>query len=196
MGQLLLNQAYESLYGLIVRTNENYFINSADTTLISGTQTYTLPTDFKKLVGMDLASTPGASPVSLTPFNFQERNLYTQANLFTASGQQTTYKYNLQGSNFKLTPTVTGGGVITVWYIPLTPNIPTTVTEVQTWDCDNYLIAYLAYKMIAKGENDVSAIVGEVELARQEVIRSVRERDDGRPSRLIDLDTIDNAWIW
>ena len=51
-----INRGYSGLYDLLVTNanSEDYFLNSSTVTLVSGTQTYDLPTDFYKLKGVDL----------------------------------------------------------------------------------------------------------------------------------------------
>ena len=52
----MLNRSYAELYDLIVTSanSEDYFLNSSTITLVSGTQSYSLPTDFYKSRGVDL----------------------------------------------------------------------------------------------------------------------------------------------
>src|SRR4051812_11022033 len=78
-----INQSYFELYDLLIQKyGDNYFVATPYTFTTDGTsQLYDLPTDFFKLLGVDLALSASLdSYVTIRPFNFSERNRYATPN--------------------------------------------------------------------------------------------------------------------
>ena len=69
------NLGYAELYDMLVTnaTSEDYFLTSSTVSLVSGTQLYSLPSDFYKLRGVDLNS--GSDTFPLKRYNFPQRNV-------------------------------------------------------------------------------------------------------------------------
>lgn len=128
----------ESLYGLydllVTAYGADYYVTSASSTT-DGTDTLALPTDFYKLLGVDLLADGSGRYVSLQPFNFQERN---RASVDLAGPLYTKIRYRLRAGKLWLTPTPTSGQTVRVWYVPkLTPLVDPvfiTVASVQADD--------------------------------------------------------------
>jgi hypothetical protein len=107
-----INRGYAELYDLLVTnaTSEDYFLNSSTVTLVSGTQTYDLPADFYKLRGVDLNM--GSDSFPLRRYNFPQRDVGSRYSV------PYRYRYHVQGSSLRLTPSPSTNDTLTVWYIP------------------------------------------------------------------------------
>src|SRR3954469_9774632 len=72
-----VNEALSELYDFVISVNPHYYVKSFPFTLASvntlDLTTVTNPT-FYKLRGVDYFLGTGAQPMSVRPFNFQERN--------------------------------------------------------------------------------------------------------------------------
>lgn len=187
-----LKLGYQNFYDLVVQSNNTYYLSSFDITLVSGQQDYPLPADFYKLLGMDLMATVGA-PVTLRPFQWNERNRYKYAGLTTMAGP--VYRYNLLGSNVRFTP-IPGTGSIKVYYTPLAV-LPTADTDnMDTMGFDEFLILSVALKMLAKEESDTQLVAAELAAQRERVQTMLADQDASFPKTVIDIDTInDNLYL-
>ena len=108
----MLNRSYAELYDLIVTSanSEDYFLKTGTITLVSGTQSYNLPSDFYKSRGIDLNS--GSNTIPLRRYNFSERN--TGALYSVASDM----RYHIQANKIYFNPKPSGSDTVTVYYIP------------------------------------------------------------------------------
>lgn len=187
-----LKLGYQNFYDLVVQSNNTYYLSQFDVTLVSGQQDYPLPTDFYKLLGMDLMATVGA-PVTLRPFQWNERNRYKYAGLTTMAGP--VYRYNLLGSNVRFTP-IPGTGSIKVYYTPLAV-LPTLLTSnLDTMGFDEFMILSVALKMLAKEESDTQLVAAELAAQRERVQTMLADQDASFPKTVIDIDTInDNLYL-
>lgn len=187
-----LKLGYQNFYDLVVQSNNTYYLSSFDITLVSGQQDYPLPADFYKLLGMDLMATVGA-PVTLRPFQWNERNRYKYAGLTTMAGP--VYRYNLLGSNVRFTP-IPGTGSIKVYYTPLAV-LPTADTDnMDTMGFDEFMILSVALKMLAKEESDTQLVAAELAAQRERVQSMLADQDASFPKAVIDIDTInDNLYL-
>lgn len=187
-----LKLGYQNFYDLVVQSNNTYYVNSVDINLISGQQDYALPADFYKLLGMDLLATVGA-PVTLRPFQWNERNRYKYAGLTTMAGP--VYRYNLLGSKVRFTP-IPGTGLIKVYYTPLAV-LPTLLTSnLDTMGFDEFMILSVALKMLAKEESDTTLLTAELAAQRERVQAMLADQDSSFPKTVIDIDSInDNLYL-
>ena len=108
----MLNRSYAELYDLIVTSanSEDYFLNSSTITLVSGTQSYSLPTDFYKSRGVDLNI--GSNKIPLRRYNFSERNI---GGLYSSAADM---RYHIQGDKIIINPAPSTSNTITMFYIP------------------------------------------------------------------------------
>jgi len=187
-----LKLGYQNFYDLVVQSNNTYYISQFDVTLVSGQQDYPLPADFYKLLGMDLMATVGA-PVTLRPFQWNERNRYKYAGLTTMAGP--VYRYNLLGSNVRFTP-IPGSGSVRVYYTPLAA-LPTADTDnIDTMGFDEFMILSVALKMLAKEESDTQLVAAELAAQRERVQTMLADQDASFPKAVIDIDMInDNLYL-
>jgi hypothetical protein len=120
-GRYINGSLYE-LYDLLVAAyGSDYYATSYSFTTTGSADTYALPSDFYKLLGVDLqvATAPNGN-VSLRPFNFAERNRSGYPNMQPIAGGQwwSNLRYRLNANTLWLTPRAMGGQTILLWYVP------------------------------------------------------------------------------
>jgi hypothetical protein len=187
-----LSLGYQNFYDLVTQSNNIYYVSQFDITLIPNQQDYPLPDTFYKLLGMDLINAIGA-PVTLRPFQWNERNRYKYAGLTTMAGP--VYRYNLLGSSVRFTP-MPGSGVVKVYFTPRAV-LPTLLTsDIDTMGFDEYLILSVALKMLAKEESDTTLIQGELQRQTERVQTMLADQDSSFPKVVVDVDTLnDNLYL-
>ena len=107
-----LNNSWGELYNLIIDNfNEDYYTTTNTFTLTSGTDSYSLPSDFYKLRGVDLVVTTTES-VPLRRYNWAERT----RNSVTVRARD--YRYRVQKGSIVFTPVPSTNDSIKSFYIP------------------------------------------------------------------------------
>jgi hypothetical protein len=181
-----INASLCELYDLIISTyGEDYYVTTATTALTSSTDTYALPSDFYKCVGVDLVIANNTA-ITLERFNFVERNQYR----YTIGGffNQITSKYKIIGNNIKFLPFPAGGVSVKIWYIP----VPTLlVGDSDTFDgvsgWEEYIITDAAIKMMQKEESDVSVLAAQKMALVKRIQDMAPNRDAGSAPRIGDV---------
>ena len=183
-----INDSIAELYDLLVsRFGNDYYFSEDTITLVSGQIEYDLPSDFYKMVGVDLQLSASGERLTMKPFMFVERNRDQEFDPYR--------RYRIVGNTFRLmesSTNVTSGGIITLYYIPA----PTILTDdADTFDgisgWEEYVIIDAAIKMRVKEETDTK----DLELAKQRMIQRINDsadnRDVGQSERVTDVRTID-----
>lgn len=195
-----INESYATLYDLLVSRFEDYFIQDPlEFTISSGSYTYSLPSTFYKLVGVDRKSN-GTDYYSIRPFSFEERNRNT--NTTRLRGWNTDVKYRILGSDLRFTPEGSAPGTYRLWYIPSytalssdSDVIDTTITR-NNWE--EYIVIDAAMKCLVKEESDTNDL--KIELARIEkrIEEMAQNRDIGNTDRITDVHAmgVDDPYIY
>lgn len=185
-----INSSYQELYDLLVQKyGDNYYVATPYSFTTDGVNdTFPLPADFYKLLGVDLQLS-GNSPngyITLRPFNFAERNRYIIPNYTTPYGTS-NLRYRLLGNGLWLTPRASSGQTVRLWYVPrltLPVNDADVIDGVSGWE--EYIVVDAVIKCKLKEESDPS-----VELAlKQELVKRIESaaenRDAGSPPTVVD----------
>jgi hypothetical protein len=126
---------------------------------------FALPTDFYKLLGVDVqVSSPGMW-VALRPFNFADRNRYAVTNSAIPMAGQT----------------------LRLFYVPkFTPFVldADTMDGVNGWE--EYIVVDAAMKALAKEESDVSVLMARKQALIQRLDAETQNRDAGSPATVGD----------
>jgi hypothetical protein len=163
--------SYQELYGLITQAFGNDYFTQAPSTGFTITtdgvnQFFALPTDFFKLLGVDLRISSPGNYVALKPFPFAERN-----------------QQSLVNSQIPM-----AGQVLRVFYVPL-PTVPTidasVVDGVNGWE--EYIVIDAAIKALAKEESDVSVFMARKGAIIERLNSEVENRDAGSPATVADV---------
>lgn len=163
--------SYKELYGLITtHFGNDYFVqtpsNGYTFTTDGISQYYALPSDFFKLLGVDLKVQGQNTYATLKPFTFGERN-----------------KFGLVNSSIPM-----AGQTVRLFYIPrisciCDPNA--TIDGVNGWE--EYIVIDAAIKALSKGEQDVSVLMMRKQAMLARLQGEIENRDAGSPARVSDV---------
>lgn len=193
-----INQSYFELYDLLITVYEDYYVQTPYEFQTDGNQRYNLPSDFYKLLGVDLAL--AASPsnpawVTLKKFDFISRNRYVYPQLTSTYLGVFNLRYRLVGGQIMFIPTPSSGQYIRLWYIPTLTTLAAlsdTVQGVSGWT--EYIICDAAIKCAQKEESDVSVL----ELQKAGLVKRIEEsamnRDAGQPDTISDVRSFSERW--
>ncbi len=153
---------------------------------------YDLPTDFFKLLGVDLQlSASGASNasgwVTLRRFNFSDRNKYSAPSIQTVFGR-TNMQYRLAGGKLWLTPLPAAGQPLRLWYAPrFTPlSGPTDSFDgINGWE--EWVVNDVAMKACVKEETSISDLQRLQAVQEDRLASIVENRDAGSPATTVDV---------
>ena len=192
-----INQSYFELYDLLVQKyGDNYFVASPYSFTTDGTNDeYNLPSDFYKLLGVDLALSQSTdSWVTTKPFNFQERNRYAVPNFQSFYGI-TNLRYRLQGNKLKLTPIPQANQPMRIWYVPRMTTLANnndTVDGISGWT--EYIIIDAAIKCLQKEESDCTVLLAQKAAIIQRIENAAENRDAGFPKTVSDVAFSNYEW--
>lgn len=183
-----INESYQELYDLIIQAyGADYCVTLSSAFTTDGTNsTYALATDFYKLLGVDLqiVNSPNGY-VTLKPFNFADRNQFSQPN-FQAILGITNLRYRLQGSNLWLMPLPAAGQTLRYYYIPRLTLLSGDSDPIDVMGWERYIVTDGARKALEKEESDTSALVMEKQAIRAELENIIQNRDAGMPATVVD----------
>lgn len=183
-----LNSGWQKLYGLLVERFENYYVSESTLNLVNGTKEYNLPSDFFKLLGVDL--TASDYTYTLRPWSLNERN-----RIFEGIGAQPS-RYILVGSKIRFVPVPSASYTAKLYYVPM----PAFLVAGGTIDLPPYGEEYLTAKAGAdckqKEESDPSVIMAQEREAERYILEVMANRDAGLPQRMTDTSLMnDSSWL-
>lgn len=194
----MVSQSYKELWNILEQKfGDDYFVATPYTyTTGNNQQLYPLPTDFKALLGVEVALNP-ADPnswITLRAFEFIQRNLYNYPNVYTFYGI-TNLRYRLNGSNLYIVPVTQAGQTIRIWYVPR-PNqliYDTDIVDgVAGWE--EYIVADCCIKALAKEESDVSVFAAQKLALIKRVEEEAENRNIGEPQMVSDSKVRNFSW--
>lgn len=190
----LINEGVQELHQLLVQHyGENYTVSSSSTSTVAGTSTYALPSDFFKLLGVDLVMS-ATETYDLKRFNWKERNIYKGASQW---GALTLPQYSLEGSNLRVYPAPAGVYTLTMWYVPMLSLLVSgsdTVNFANGWE--RFVVLSSAIKAMKKEESDTRDLERELNILKADIIAGAESRDEGAPNQAVDQEAIDNTAYW
>lgn len=187
----MISQSYKELWNIIEQKfGDDYFVATPYTyTTGQNMQLYPLPADFKALMGVEVALNPTDpnSWITLRPFEFIQRNLWNYPNVYTFYGI-TNMRYRLNGTNIMIVPITQSGQTLRIWYIPRPNqliNDTDTVDAVAGWE--EYIVADVCIKMLAKEESDVTIFA----LQKAALLKRINEEAENR--NVADSETVSDT---
>jgi hypothetical protein len=188
--------AYELYDILIQKYGDAYFVKSPPATITTdGTnETFALPTDLYKLLGVDLQT--NGSPngwLTLRQFMMAERNRNWRPNASAVVGF-TSLRYRLHGANLWLTPLPASGQSLRIWYVPRLTEFTgdtDTLDGISGWT--EYVIVDAAIKCMVKEESDPSALMAQKAGLLKRIEEAAGNRDEGAPPTVSDVNGPDAA---
>lgn len=167
-----INASYQEAYGLYAQAyGADYFVkNPAYSFTTDGTnQLFALPSDFWKLLGVDVLAASPQQWVSLRPFAFGDRNsIAPYNNQVPAAGQS-----------------------VRVWYIPtvtaLSADADILATALTANGGEEYVVVDACIKALTKEESDCSVFLARKQALVARLEAEAQNRDAGNPARIVDV---------
>jgi hypothetical protein len=192
-----INQSAFELYDLLVTLYEDYYVKAPLLIPTDGvTSQFTLPTDFYKLIGVDLGLSSGSNAwVTVSKFDFIERNRYVYPQLTATFLGVFNLRYRLVGNTLMFIPTPSAGQFLRIWYIPrLTMLLQDTdvLDGISGWT--EYVIVDAAIKALEKEESDTSLLMAQKQMLMKRIEDSAMNRDAGQPDTISDVRSQSSRW--
>jgi hypothetical protein len=186
MANATLQHLYEKL---IEAYGADYLVQqSSDFTTDGVTDTLTLPTDFFKLLGVDIKVNAGQNAWrSVYRFNFADRNQYSIHGVVTVLGGSWT-RYRLRGTKLWLTPLPAAGQTLRFWYAPLFTPLTLDADSfdgINGWE--EWAVNDIAMKALAKEESDLSGVMALQQVQNDRLQSIIDNRDAGEPATVTDV---------
>lgn len=179
-----INRGIQKLHDIVIQKVPNqYFVSSSNYTTTSGTSLYALPSDFYRLLGVDLQV--GVEMVDLRRFDFKERN--SKKLTFNAG---MIPEYMLEGSYVRLYPAPAGAYSGVIWYIPVATVLSSgsdSVNYPNGWE--EIVVLYAAMLARIKEESDITELKQLFDEKVASVVDVAENRDSGEPAQAIDIET-------
>lgn len=188
----MCNASCTNLWDRLIETyGSDYEVADSYTLTTDGTSdSYTLPTDFYKLLGVDLQLGANSSSsdgwVTIWRFNFAERNQYTLPNIFSLWGR-TNLKYRLRGNKIWFIPLPAGGQYLRLWYAPRFTPFTATSDTIDFLGWQEWAINDMAMKALVKEESPIDGVMA-LQAVQEDRLRTIMEnRDAGAPASVVDV---------
>ncbi len=201
-----INQSMFELYDILVTSFEDYYLAAPATFVTTGqTQFYNLPDGlttfldkagnsyaappFYKLRGVDLVlNSAQNAQVTLTKFNFIDRNKYLFPNSASALYGVFNPQYRVMGDKIEFIPLPASNQYITLWYIPRLTELlqDTDITTIGFSGWLEYVIVRSAILAMTKEESDTSKLEGQLLDVRKRIEAAAQNRDAGQPDTISD----------
>ena len=172
----LVNDALYEGWDVIVNKWADYFTKATTVPVTSGTDTYTLPTDFYKLRRLWVQD--GTTYLRLYPIDL---DAYHQFVGMTSSDRR--YRYLMLERNLVITPMPQQNETLKLWYIPIQPELSSDVSTV-TFDTpiEYKLILAIAWRDILDRQDlDPSPAAAKVQEYSAKLRTAADARDAGEP---------------
>jgi hypothetical protein len=200
-----INQSYFELYDLLTTVYNDYYVAPSASFVTNGTQyLYPLPDGvtlfkdpsgaqvvarpFYKLLGVDLGiNTANNGYVTITKFNFIDRNRFVYPNTSSTIYGVFNMQYRLMGNAIEFIPAPSAGQTIRLWYVPRLVELladTDTLEGVNGWA--EYVIVDVAIKVLQKEESDVSILMAQKQALITRINGSATNRDAGLPDTISD----------
>lgn len=172
-----INSAAKELYDILIAKGLNY--NIMNTTLVVDgiNDTFYLPSDFYKLMGIDYYV--GGLLTPMTRFEFLDRNRFQE--------YETIVQYQLIGNNNILFRPLPPAQTMVLWYSPVIDtlsNMNDTIDGVHGWE--EYIIVRAAMWALQKEESDTTNLKQDLMFLKERIEEMAENRDQGLPARVTD----------
>src|SRR5574343_299109 len=182
-----INASIDELYDLLIASRgENYYVKSYSFTTTTNVDSYALPEDFLKLMGVDYV-TSTTQAITLKAFRWQEINRFIQPFYNT---RNYNLMYQVRGENLVFIPTPNGNQQIKLWYIPRAIDLSADTDSfegINGWE--EYVVIDAAIKMRVKEESPVDELLLAKQDMKARILAASSGRDSGEPARVVDTDS-------
>jgi len=206
--QTYINAGISELHDILIQTyGQDYYVSSKTFNTAAGTDTYPIHSstsgpnisNFYKLRGVD-AKVNGSDYFTLSPFNFNERNIYKNWGSWSLLGL-TNIRYRMVGSDIVFTPQPDNVTEVKIWFIPTAQQFDsaTPATSTTTFADINgyaeYVVIDAAIKCLQKEESDVQVLMAQKQAMKRRIEEAANNRDAGSPLYVSDIYG-ENSYQW
>ena len=192
-----INASAAELHGILTLRFEDQFVDPSPTTfsLTGSANTYSLPSDFLKLRGLDYDVGGEWRPVH--SFQWEERGRFTSGGAVTR--RRLNRRYRIMGSSLYLVPATDCAGDYSFHYCPRFTKLVAETDELPDgmvqggWD--EYIVVDAAIKMGLKEETDVSGLMAQKRALIERVEREAANRDASEQETIADVYAEGNDWL-
>jgi hypothetical protein len=181
-----LNRALSDLHEKLIGLFEDYAETVLEATFPQGVETYALPSDFLKLLGIDVYSSSGKW-LPMGKFTQKDRARLRNAEEFSSSPEDV--RYRLKGlRTLELRPKPGQAVTAEILYVPSFTYLtaPSDTCEFpHGWEERAVLEA--AIKCVDKEERPTDALQRRLTVLDAQILEAASERDQGEPDRVQDV---------
>jgi hypothetical protein len=174
---------------LLEAFGQEYFYSTQSLATVNGTQSYSLPSTFYQMLGVDV-DLGGGEYMSIRPYNFHERNAHM---LGFGWGYPDGVQYRIMGSKIYFIPVPTAVENVLLHYIPYPTSLSAdgdTFDGINGWE--EYVVVDCAAKMLEKEESNADHLYKRKAELQQRIQGMASRRDAGFPERVVDIHA--NTW--
>jgi len=197
-----LNASIAELYDVICQKygNDYFAVSTIISTTPSGL-TYSLPSNFYKLLGVDVLTqgsnaSPDAVWTSVQRFEFSERNRRL-GSVYYNNYMGPGFRYRLLGNQILLDGSPGSVFSLRVWYIPTPVQLS---ADADTFDGYNgweeFAVVDAAIKCLEKEESDTRALQSRKQFLENRIESAAGNRDAGSAPRITDVTRINSGGIY
>lgn len=173
----IISDAWYEGYDIIVNKWLDYYTTTSTISVVSGTDSYPVPTDFYKLRVLWIQD--GTRWVRLYPADLDAAHVYTDQSVPTRNG----YKYRLMGRNLVLMPVPAQAETLKLYYIPIASELVNDSDSI-TLDVpiELKLILAIGWRDILDRQNlDPSPAIQKIDTYTKQLRTAADSRDGGEP---------------
>lgn len=184
-----INAAIAELHDIVVEKYEDYYLKTSTSMDLSTGDTFDLPNDFYKALGVDLDV--GGNTYSIANYSFQERNRHNT----TASAGDRLYahtQYHIQGDSIKFIPTSSSGAAL-LYYVPVAtqfsgPDFSNKEIKSIIPGYEDYVCVTATIACLMKEESDTRIHMARKAEIRARIESSAGKRNAGDSYAITDID--------
>ena len=174
----LLNQEWADLYDELIDSGEDYYIGQQAITVIPGTQSYPVTSDYYKTKGVDVIVAGSSDRVAAHRMQFEQRNDYRS----TDWNWPHRILYAVWGTNLAFVPIPSSLNTVVHWYYPAPLRMVAPTDVIDGVNGAELAMVYGAAQRIAVMlENwDLADRLGQLKAQRwTRIISTLRDRNIG-----------------
>jgi hypothetical protein len=189
-----LNYSISELRDIITsKVGDDYFATSTSISLLSSTDTYSLPEDFYKVLWVEILADDGYY-YKMKRFEISELN----ANANVVAFAVPDIRYRIRANDIWFNPQgALGGRTVRLWYVPLAAELSNDSDELVGYNgWDEYPVLRSAIMALEKEEQDTSSLSIRLEQLRLRIEAMAENRDQAQPMRIQDTERVEVApWL-
>lgn len=194
-----INHALSELWDILVTHYEDYGRATQTLTLVAGTESYAMPTDYLKTLKVFYLS--GGNRYVLQRFHLDELDKLSELHM-PPSLDEYRLRYRMLGKSMYFAPKPLRAGTVEHWYVTQAPQfdpaVPSGVIDtIVPVGWEEFLITSAAHRLLVREDNAAQGGVLQLkEAAKQRIIEAAATRDIGGANTVGDVaGRFSPAWV-